>query len=150
MKQGVDAMFPQGAGLVAQLRSPSSAATGTVHIYEFRDGIQVQLTINNLYPGEYQIAFHERGNCSSPNLFSAGAPWAPPGWTKPPAQLLPAFLANNEGNQNGYVAFVRDVKLEALIGRSIVVHWGRSVSEAFPGQPNNRMACGVIEPGHEI
>ena len=150
MKQEMEAMFPQGAGLVANLRSPSSAATGSVRIYAFRDGVQVQLAIDNLYPGDYQIAFHERGNCSSPNLFSAGPPWAPPSWTKPPGQLLPAFIANNEGNQNGYVAFVKDVKLETLIGKSVVIHWGRSVTEAFPGQPNNRMVCGVLRPAEAI
>ena len=32
-----------------------------------------------------------------------------------------------------------------LRGRSVVIHWGDRVGEAFPGQPNNRMACGVLE-----
>lgn len=150
MKRQMDADFPEGAGLVAQLRSPSSAASGAVHVYDSRNGVQVQLAINNLYPGEYRIAIHERGNCTSPNLFSAGAAWAPPGWTKPPGDLLPGFLVGTNGNQTGYVAHIRGVKLDSLLGKSVVIHWGTTVGEAYPGQPNNRMACGVLAPAKAL
>jgi len=149
VKQDIFDLAPQVGGLTAQLRSPSSAATGAVHVYDYRDGIQVQLSINNLYPGQYTIAFHEVGNCRSPNLFSAGPPWAPPGWTKPPGELLPTFLANNDGNQNGYIAYVPGVHTDrppSVLGKSVVIHAGKSVNQAFPGQPNNRMACGVLSP----
>ena len=134
-------------GLVAQLGSPSSAAKGSVRIYDFRDGVQVQLTITNLYPGSYRLVFHEAGNCKSPNLFSAGPAWAPPGWTKPAGELLPSFLVNENGSQNDYVAFVKGVSTQgptSLRGKSVVIHRGDLVGEAFPGQPNNRMACGVL------
>ncbi len=144
---GPDALRARAGGLVADLRSPSSSVTGVVHVYDFRDGVQVQLSINNLYPGQYRIAFHENPNCRSPNLFSAGPPWAPPGSTKPANDLLPGFLANMDGNQNGYVAFITGVHTErppSLQGRSVVIHWGNVVGEAMPGQPNNRMACGVL------
>lgn len=135
-------------GLVANLRSSSSAVTGSVRAYEYRDGVQVQLAVYNLYPGQYRIAFHETPNCRSPNLFSAGPPWAPPGAAKPAADLLPGFLANNDGSQTGYVVYVPGVHVDrepSLRNRSVVIHWGTSVGEAFPGQPNNRMACGVFE-----
>jgi len=135
-------------GLVAQLRSPNSAVTGSVRVYEYRDGVQVQLYVNNLYPGQYRIALHETPNCRSPNLFSAGPPWAPPGSTKPAGDFLPGFLANAEGSQTGYVAYVPGLYTErppSLRSRSVVIHWGTSVNEAFPGQPNNRVACGVFE-----
>ena len=112
VKETMEAMVPQQGGLVAQLRSPSSAATGVVHVFDHRDGVQVQLAITNLIPGAYRIAIHERGNCRSPNLFSAGPAWAPPGWTKPAGDLLPGFIANNDGNENGYVAFVKGVRTE--------------------------------------
>jgi Cu/Zn superoxide dismutase len=147
-KQESDALRTRVGGLVANLRSPGSAATGSVRVYDYRDGVQVQLAVNNLYPGQYRIAFHETGNCRSPNLFSAGAPWAPPGSAKPAGDLMPGFFANMEGGQYSYVAFVPGVYTDrepSLRGRSVVIHWGTSVSEAFPGQPNNRMACGVFE-----
>lgn len=143
-----DALRARVGGLVANLRSPNSAATGSVRVYEYRDGVQVQLYINNLYPGQYRIAFHETPNCRSPNLFSAGPAWAPPGAAKPATELLPGFLANNEGSQTGYVAYVPGLHVDrdpSLRGRSVVIHWGTSVGEAFPGQPNNRIACGVFE-----
>jgi Cu/Zn superoxide dismutase len=149
IKQEMNAMMPDDPGLVARLRSPSSAATGTVRVVDFRGGATVQLTITNLIPGSYRIALHANGNCSSPNLFSAGPPWAPPGSDKPAADLLPGFLADQEGSQNGYVAFVPGMHADgpnSPQGRSVVIHWGNWVTEAFPGQPNNRVACGVLQP----
>ena len=147
-KPDAGAMSARVGGLVAQLRGPSSAVTGSVRVYEFRDGVQVQLAVTNLYPGQYRIAFHTTPNCRSPNLFSAGPPWAPPGSAKPAGDLLPGFLANNEGSQYGYVAYVPGLHVDrdpSLRGKSIVIHWGTSVNEALPGQPNNRLACGVFE-----
>lgn len=146
-------MFPEGGGLVARMRSPNSAVTGTVRIYDFRNGVQVQLSVTNMYPGSYRVAIHERGNCSSPNLFSAGGAWAPPTWTKPPGELLPGFLANEDGNQNGYVAFVQGASVEgpnSLRGKSVVIHLGNAVGDARPGERNNRVACGVLVPGEPI
>lgn len=141
-------IIPQTPGLVARMSSPGSAVRGSVRIYDYRDGVAVQLAVDNLYPGQYRLALHEVGNCSSPNLFSAGPPWAPPGWTKPPGELLPGFLANPEGNMNNYIAYISGVRTEgptSIRGKSVVIHWGNTVSQAFPGQPNNRMACGVLE-----
>lgn len=144
-------IFAESPGLVARLRSPSSAATGTVHIVDYRDGVTVQLVISNLIPGQYRVALHEKGNCSSTNLFSAGPAWAPPGMD--PDTLLPGFLANNDGNQNGYVASIKGVSTDgpnSLRGRSVVIHWGSRIGEAFPGQPNNRIACGVLDTTHSL
>ena len=145
---GPDALRARAGGLVAELGSPSSSVTGVVHVYDTRDGVQVQLSINNLYPGQYRIAFHANPNCRSPNLFSAGPPWAPPGFPTPANDILPGFLANVDGNQNGYVAFVTGLHTErppSLQGRSVVIHWGNVVGEAIPGSPNNRIACGILK-----
>ena len=152
-KQGLDSLLPQVGGVTAQLRSPSSAATGVVHIFDRKDGIQVQLFISNLQPGAHRIAFHEFANCRSPNLFSAGKAWAPPSFTGNPGEFMPGFLANESGNEHGYVAFVKGVSVDGPVsirGKSVVIHWGNLVGEAFPGQPNNRMACGVFESNKPI
>lgn len=150
MKQDMG-IIPDTPGLVARLRSPSSAAIGTARVVDYRDGVTVQLTITNLIPGQYRVSFHEKGNCSSANLFSAGPPWAPPGMD--PDTVLPGFLANNDGSQNGYVSFVQGVHTDgptSLRGRSVVVHYGSRIGEAFPGQPNNRVACGVLESAQQL
>ena len=146
---GCQSMYERQAqgGLVAQLRGTGSAVTGAVYIFDARDGVQVQVSVSNLLPGTYRIALHQ-GNCKSPNFFSAGPAWAPPGWGKPPGELLPPFVANMDMNMNNYVAYVSGLHVDgaqSLRGRSVVLHYGEQVTDAFPGQPNNRMACGVLE-----
>jgi Cu/Zn superoxide dismutase len=141
-------MIVRGGGLVAQMRGTGSAATGVVRIIDYRDGVVFQLAVDNLITGTYRVALHERGNCKSPNLFSAGSAWAPPGWDKPPGDLLPQFTVNEGGNMNGYVAYIKGVRTEgptSLRGRSVVIHWGNNISDTFPGQANNRVACGVLD-----
>lgn len=147
-KQEADALRARVGGLTGQLRSPSSAATGVVRVYDYRDGVQIQVAMDNLIPGRYRVAIHENGNCRSPNLFSAGPAWAPPELGKAPGDLLPPMYTNSEGNQNGYVAYVAGLHTDrppSLRGKSVVIHWGTSINEAFPGEPNNRIACGVLE-----
>ena len=142
-------MVARGGGLVAQLRGTGSAGVGVAHIINYRDGVVFQLSVDNLIPGAtYRVALHERGNCKSANLFSAGSAWAPPGWDKPQGDLLPQVVMNGEGGNSTYVAYIKGVRTEgptSLRGRSVVVHWGYTISEAFPGQPNNRMMCGVLD-----
>jgi len=140
---------PRPAGLEAQLRSTVSAAVGTARVFDARNGVTLQLYITNMVPGTYRVALHERGNCSSPNMYSAGPAWAPPGSTRAPADLLPPFFVGKEGTESGFVAHIDGASVEgptSLRGRSVVIHWGNLVGEAFPGQPNNRILCGVLEP----
>jgi Cu/Zn superoxide dismutase len=149
-----ETMVARGGGLVAQLRGTGSAGVGVVHIFDYRDGVVFQLSVDNLLPGAtYRVALHERGNCKSSNLFSAGPAWAPPDWTKPPGDLLPQVVMNGEGGNTSYEAYIKGVRTEgptSLRGRSVVVHWGYTISEAFPGQPNNRMMCGVLDNADPI
>lgn len=151
--QGLDAYVERDGGLVARLHSRSSAITGTARAFDYRDGVQVQLAASNLIPGTYRLVLHERGNCTSPNLYSAGPAWAPPGWTKPAGELLPSFFVGEEGTVVGYVVFIKGVGTSgpnSIRGRSFVLHSGSLVGEAFPGQPNNRMACGEIVEGKAL
>lgn len=141
------AIFPSGPGLEATMRGTGSAARGTVRIHNYRDGVSVQLAIYNLPNGSYRIALHERGNCSSPNLFSAGPAWAPAGSGKTPQDLLPPFSVNTDGDQDSYVAYISGARTEgplSLQGKSVVIHFGSKVDEAIVGERNNRMACGVL------
>ncbi|MCC6869638.1 MAG: superoxide dismutase family protein [Burkholderiales bacterium] len=151
--KGIGAYEDRDPGLVARMQSRSSAVTGAVRVFDYRDGVQVQLAVSNLIPGSYRLALHERGNCSSPNLFSAGAAWAPPGSAKPGAELFPGFTAGEEGQVSGYVVYLPGVSTsgpKSIKGRSFVIHYGNLVGEAFPGQPNNRVACGVLVDGKAV
>jgi Cu/Zn superoxide dismutase len=141
-------LFGRGPGLEARLRGTGSAATGNVRIFDFRDGVAVQLTMYNVPPGTYRIALHENANCSSPNLFSAGPAWAPPGSGKTAADLMPQFYVNTGQDMPNYTAYFNGARVDgplSLRGRSVVIHYGQKISDAFPGQPNNRIACGVLE-----
>jgi Cu/Zn superoxide dismutase len=148
VKEETDAIFGRGEGLETALRGTGSAATGTVRIVDFRDGVALQMQLYNALPGTYRIALHERGNCSSPNLFSAGPAWAPPDSGRTPETLLPPFNVDTEQDLKQYVAFFKGARVSgplSLKGRSVVIHHGNTLSEALPGLPNNRMACGVLD-----
>jgi Cu/Zn superoxide dismutase len=148
IKEEADAIFGRGPGLEAALKGTGSAATGTVRIVDFRDGVAVQMSLYNMVPGTYRIALHERGNCSSSNLFSAGPAWAPPDSGRTPENLLPPFSTDTEQDVKQYVAFFKGARVSgplSLRGRSVVIHHGNTISDALPGLPNNRMACGVLD-----
>jgi len=132
-------------GLVAELRGLGSATRGKVRVIDRKDGVQIMVSGSNLPPNQYRVSFNRDGNCSSPNGFSAGPPWAPPGMD--PYELIPLFW-NPDGNAEGS-AFVRGVHTtgeNGVAGRSVVIYWGSKVTDAYPDVPNNRAACGVFEP----
>jgi Cu/Zn superoxide dismutase len=126
-----------------------SAAQGSAKFLTRADGVTAFVAVNNLMPGPYRVAIHERGNCSSPNGFSAGKPWAPPGSARAAADLLPEIAIGPNGNGQ-MTAIVRGLKIsgtESLEGRSVVVHAGPTVdANVVPDRPNRIVLCGVIGP----
>ena len=108
----------------------------------------MQLSVSNLFPGHTASCSTRPPNCRSPNLFSAGPPWAPPGSCEACRASSYRFHRQQRG-QPDRLRRVRDGRAHgataSLLGRSVVIHWGHDASsEAFPGQPNNRLACGVL------
>ena len=75
---------------------PVRRPPGVVRLFDTRNGVQFQLQLVNVPTGTYRVALHEKGNCRSPNLFSAGPAWAPPESGRRPAELLPPFIVNTE------------------------------------------------------
>lgn len=126
-----------------------SAAQGTAKFVDRGGSLTFVAAINNLLPGTYRIAVHERGNCSSPNGFSAGKPWVPPGFPRPAGELFPEVAIG--GNGNGVMtATLRGITLPApggLEGRSVVVHAGSQIDDdVVPDVPNRIVLCGVLGP----
>ena len=137
------------AGLVANLQGVGSAVTGKVRVVDRGDGVTVMVSGSNLPPNQFRVSFNQNPNCTSPNGFSAGPPWAPPGLN--PYELIPLFW-NPDGNAEG-TAFIRGVHTtgeNGVAGRSVVIYWGSKVTDAKPGVPNNRAACGVFEPASTL
>jgi Cu/Zn superoxide dismutase len=137
-----------GLGLEAPLRAiGGSAVQGKVRVVERKDGVTVMLSAQNIMRGPYRMAFHEKGNCTSPNGFSAGLPWAPPASSKAPDALIPSMYATAEGSVESQV-FVPGVRISGdngLTGRSIVIYLGSSIPTILADRPNSAIACGAFE-----
>ena len=137
----------RGPGVEAVLAPVNgSAAQGTLKMVERNGALTVVGAVNNLMPGVYRFAVHERGNCSSPNAFSAGAPWAPPGSPRTAVDLFPELTVRETGNAQ-MTTTVRGVRVsvDALRDKSIVVSMGTTVdAQVVPGVPNRRVLCGVL------
>lgn len=136
-------------GLEARLTGKNSPSIGIFRVFDRFDGVAVEFSIVNTIPGTYRLTLHEGGNCRSPNLFSAGPAWAPPGSGRAPDELLPSFTTNSDGDMVSYTAFfsgARTAGPQSLLGRIVVLQFGRGAADALPGVPNNRMGCGVLEP----
>jgi Cu/Zn superoxide dismutase len=55
-----------------------SAARGVVRFAPAGNSVSVSIFFSGVSPGDYRVALHTTGNCSSPNGFSAGPPTAVP------------------------------------------------------------------------
>ncbi|MBS0320450.1 MAG: superoxide dismutase family protein [Proteobacteria bacterium] len=133
----------------AQLKAPGNGPwEGTAKFSDRGDGVLVTLYVKNLAPGAYRFAIHAKDNCSSPNFFSAGPAWAPPGSTKPAVDIAPPLYTNGEGDitTTFRIAGVRISGPDSLEGRSVVLHQGSTVADTRPGEPNKRVLCGVVGP----
>jgi len=119
-----------------------SAAGGSAVLHEVRGGVDVAIWLGSVGPGQFRVAVHETGNCSSQNAFSAGPPWAPPG-----VPMAVVLLTKNDDTRTVTVRLpgYRIQGPDGVTGRSVVVHAGATGTlEAQPGVPNERIACGVI------
>lgn len=133
--------------LEASLRAlGDSGARGTVRFAQAADGLTLSVYFYNVPAGRYRVAVHANGICSSPNGFSAGAPWVPPGASQP----IVIEFAVDEGAAATLSQRVAGLALTGPLGvsgRSAVIHGGRTGTlEAVPDLPNNRVACGVFGP----
>jgi Cu-Zn family superoxide dismutase len=137
-------------GFTARLRGINGAAvSGAVSVYD-RDKDMMVVTMNarGLPPGLYAMAFHENGNCTSPNGFSAGRAWLPPGAKGLASQLLPEFTVGVDSDVE-VTARLRGVRTggdKTMSGRSVLIYHGGQIQPIKPDVPNNAVACGVFEP----
>ncbi|HEY8244152.1 MAG TPA: superoxide dismutase family protein [Casimicrobiaceae bacterium] len=143
---------PKGAAPVpgveaVLLPKNGSAAQGDVKIMQRGDVLWVLVSLNNLPPGPFRVVIHERDNCSSPNAFSAGRPWAPPGDPRAPTELLPvvAMGANGHGQMTLRLRGVKLTGPDSLAGRSVLIHAGdRAAPALVPDVPNDVVLCGTL------
>lgn len=132
-------------GYEARLKAITSSMVGTIRLRESGDLLVVGVDLANGRPGPYRIVLHANANCTSPNGFSAGAPWSPPGWKESPLRLVPEATANSSGNAQ-MTARVRGVRLGDIGVRSVLVYEGVAPQVPQPDVRNNVVACGTFVP----
>jgi Cu-Zn family superoxide dismutase len=121
-----------------------SSLTGAAVLHAYDGGVQMKVNFNGRGPGQYRVMIHATGNCSSPNGFSAGPPWAPPGV---PLKEEGYPIQKNDDSASSVVRLAGYSLTgdNGVVGRSVVVHdTGRGTIVALPGVPNDRIGCGVI------
>ena len=135
-------------GLEARLRSLDSAVTGKVRVIDQGDGVTVLVSAINLPTDRYRVVFHETPNCSSPNGFSVGRPWAPAATGRDPRELTSVLSTNQDGTAEAsvHVRGLRTSGPDGVAGHSVVLYAGDRVTDAVPDVKNNRVACGTFEP----
>jgi Cu-Zn family superoxide dismutase len=129
--------------------------TGTVTFTEEADGVRVQANLTGLTPGKHGFHVHEFGDCSAPDLTSAGGHFNPT--NKPHAgpdatERHEGDMGNIEADASGnakldyvdhHISLTNDE--QSVIGRSVVVHAKADDLKSQPaGDSGARIACGVI------
>lgn len=128
---------------------------GTVTFTEVADGVQVNAELTGLTPGNHGFHVHEFGDCSAPDLSSAGGHFNPT--NKPHAgpdatERHVGDMGNVEADASGkakleyldhHISLTNDQS--SVIGRAVVVHAKADDLKSQPaGDSGARIACGVI------
>ena len=134
-----------GAAIGAKLAPRGGSVVNGLVLFKAREGgATMVIQLHDIAPGPYRVAIHTTGNCSSPNTFSAGPPWAPPGGA--PQVYNVAAGGNNLLMTRASLDGVALEGPNGVLGKSVVVHQGlTSPLTTQPGAANDRIACGVIE-----
>jgi Cu/Zn superoxide dismutase len=137
---------PPDPGVGAQLRPTSgSSIRGLVTFQPYDGGVTAAASFYTGITGNWRAVIHATGICTSPNGFSAGPPWIPPGATEPPTIRM-VTTDNDYGSATIRMPGLKIDGPDGIRGKSVVIHFGATGSlDAQPGVPNNRAACGVIE-----
>lgn len=138
-------------GLEAPLYAKGgSGVQGKITVIQSGDRWRLSITLFGLPPSStYRLAFFDNGNCSSPNAFSAGKLWAPPGTPEGtrPDRWIPTFSAGQAGSIDAVTSLPNPGEHDESVfrKRSILVFAGMDVEELKPSVRNDVVACGVFD-----
>jgi Cu-Zn family superoxide dismutase len=129
--------------------------SGTVTFTEEADGVRVQADLTGLTPGKHGFHVHEFGDCSAPDLASAGGHFNPtnkPHAGPDAAERHVGDMGNVEADTSGAakldyvdheISLANDQR--SVVGRSVIVHAKADDLKSQPaGDSGARIACGVI------
>ena len=143
----VDSRAPGLGGRIVALGG--SPAKGFIVVKRRESGVTLIVNLNDVGPGIYRVVFHANGNCKSPNGFSAGPPWAPPGGQ---VEVYSGAM-NSDGllNMSILISGLPVDPPDGIYGRSVVIHQGNTGSlDAVPDVRNDRIACVVLNEAPEV
>src|SRR5215469_12032513 len=145
---------------VVELKNAQGASVGTATLKSYSGGVQIDLNVKELPPGQHALHFHQNAKCDPPDFKSAGAHFNPAGKQH-------GFL-NPQGHHNGDMAnFTVKANGTAKVtikGADVVLGTGTEPNSLFAnggtalmihakaddmktdpaGNAGDRIACGVI------